>query len=253
MGLGLGVGVLADLRANDADGYAERLEQFAAVNEALHAAGLPAHHEPYDLGGREPWFGSIGGYGALHDLRRIAAYLWGGYGLPEPDTERPYHDYGALHHLRRIAAHVRAGHSLPPPNPERPSHDPIMDACYARSFSDASPYRAEHLIFHCDAEGLYLPLAFRAVIEPPEELSIVGGPLGSSYTLLEECQRIATVLALPLDRALVWEGEADWTPPTASRGDSAPWRMYLTAARTCGLLYNACRVSIAMGCAITFG
>ncbi len=213
MGLGLEVGILADLRDNDEEGYADMLEYFAAINAALQTAGLPPHHEPDDRGGTEPWYCSIGSYDTLHGLRRLAAHLWAGRGLPEPGSERAW---GAS----------------------------IMQACYDRTFADSSPFRSEHLIFHSDYGGFYLPLRFHTVIEPAASLGIEGGTLGSSYMLREECQRIAAVLDLPLDQGLVWEGEAEWTPPQAANARSAVWQRYLPEARTCWLLSNACHVSI---------
>jgi hypothetical protein len=221
MSLDLVVGIFADLDDEDEDTYTDYLTTFEAVNKALSAVGLPPHHEPQDLGGKEPWSCRIGSYAKLHYLRRIAAYLWAGHGLPEPGNEHNY-------------------------------RDPIVDAVLARSFREASPYRAAHLIYHSDADGFYLPLAFRDVIEPPEELEIDGGTLGSSYTLLDECQRIAAVLQLPLDHGLVWEGWAEWTPPEDITPRGALWRSYRTESETCWLLANACRVSLAWGCAIKF-
>lgn len=222
MGLGAEVGILADLRENDEEGYEDLLQQFTAVNEALRAEGLPAHREPDDIGDENVWFCEIGSYETIHHLRRLAAYLWAGRGLPQPGAVTSESDAA------------------------------LMGDCYAMLFDDNSPYRAAHLIFHSDAEGFYLPVPFRDVIYPEDDLGIAGGMIGSSPMLMEECQHIAAVLELPLDDGLVWKGEADWVPPEDTAQGNRVWAKYPSESRTCWLLHNACRVSIASGCAISF-
>jgi hypothetical protein len=222
MGLTVEVGILADLRQVDAEGFAEYREQFEAINAALRAEGRPEHREPEDLGERGPWFCDMQGYGPLRQLRRLAAWVWAGRGLPAPGTVQTTGDTA------------------------------LIEMCCARELDEASPDQAAHLICHGDAEGVYLPVPFRDVIDPRADLGLTGGAIGSAYTLREECRHIAALLRLPLDEGVVWEGEARWAPPRRTADRGALWAAYAAESRACWLLHNACLVSITTGCAIVF-
>lgn len=165
MGLTLVVGALAEALEQDGE-HAARLDaQFAAVNKALVAAGLPTHNEPRTLLPDRRWSGDMYGYSGVHYLRRIAAY-------------------------------VASGRSLPRPGDDGASDDPVLDAYFAvvdgrapslfgRMLGRPRPARAfDHLIVHSDAEGYYLPIEFREVVIPDESLEIDGGMIGSSPMLL---------------------------------------------------------------------
>ena len=76
--------------------------------------------------------------------------------------------------------------------------------------------------------------------------------IGSAHALLKECQAIATVLELPLDDSLIWEGEAEWYPSDEVDNKPVVWQRYPEEARVCWLLHNASLVSIKYGCAICF-
>ena len=71
MGLGLEVGILADLRENDEEGYEYFRSQLDALNSCLQQANIPDHAEPEDC---EVWSGEMFGYSGLHYLRRFAAH-----------------------------------------------------------------------------------------------------------------------------------------------------------------------------------
>jgi hypothetical protein len=75
---------------DDPEGVEDLRAEFAALNEALREAGLPEHQperadwDPVDF---DMW-----GYGGLHYLRRVAAYLDRDGELPEPGTSESVDD-----------------------------------------------------------------------------------------------------------------------------------------------------------------
>jgi len=106
----------------------------------------------------------------------------------------------------------------------------------------------EHLICHSDCTGFYLPIPFRPVIVLPSDprWDQWGPWLGSSYTLLDECERLSEVLRYPRD----WEIEAlrEQEPDSTA----ADWRRYAIECFMCQVLITACRLSIESGCAIVY-
>lgn len=220
MGLALEVGILADLHINDSEGFEYFVQQFAAVNEALRADNLPEHHEPLDV---QPWSCGMWGYGGLQYLRRVAAYLWAGRGLPSPGDDNA-------------------------------AADSVLQECYALMHPQDALSAYTHLLWHSDAEGFYLPLPFRDVLYPDESLGIAGGMIGSAPMLLEECRRLAAALELPphLDpeskdvlKAAENQGRA------AGRGPA--WKRYGIESFTCLQLLRACAVSLETRAAVVFG
>ena len=214
MGLALEVGLLADLRVNDEEGYEHLTQQFVLINEALKAEDLPSHNEPVELD--RIW--SCGMYG-----------------------------YSGLHYLRRIAAHIWNNGKLPGPGDRNVPDDPlILDAI---CMVNATPF--QHLLCHSDSQGYYLPIDFEDVIYPDRKLKIAGEMIGSSYRLLAKCERLAAVLELPLDLdhndKSVWEAVEHQGAKSKEK-----WQSYGIESFTCLALVNACRVSIQVGAAIVF-
>jgi len=218
MGLNLFVGYL--IEEEDAERFASIQDQFARVNQALKAAGLPPHIEPLDARDGAPW-------------------------------DCQMYGYSGLHYLRRVAAHIAAGHGLPPPGDDRAADDPVLRGFYAQFYNADRPKRFQHLIQHSDADGFYLPLAFHDVIFPDPALHVDGEAIGSVPMLLEECTQLAEVLALPLDldpESEAVQDAADWQ----GKGETT-WQRYGVESFTCLALYRACQISLESGCAIVFG
>jgi hypothetical protein len=230
MGLTLVVGALAELLEDSVEGAARLESQFAAVNQALAAASLPAHTEPRTLAPDRRWSGDMYGYFGLHYLRRIAAY-------------------------------VAAGRSLPRPGDDGASDDPVLDAYFAvaegrapslfgRMLGRPRPARAfDHLILHSDAEGYYLPIEFREVVFPDPDLEVDGAMIGSSPMLLRECERLATVLGIPPD--VVPESD-ELVEAAESQGQGEGYLRYGQEVFACVQLREAARRSVATGAAIVF-
>src|SRR5579864_5137770 len=154
MGLALSVGILEDLRENDAEGYEMFRDYFRQVNQALEHEGLPAHNEPNEVA-RE---------------HRVSFEMFG---------------YSGLHYLRRIAAHKHYTGLLPPPGNNGAGDDPLLqNYCrdanvqweqgltrLVRSFErlqrnralKVPPRKFDHLIDHSDCESFCLPIRFTRI------------------------------------------------------------------------------------------
>lgn len=162
MGLGVSVGMLADLLENDPEGAEWLREGLQSANALLAANKLPMHVEP-----------------------------------ETPFSERSRcecdsYPYSCLHYLRRIYAHVlRDPHWEPEPvgEDESPADDPVVE-------QETNQMRS-HLLCHSDAEGFYLPIDFEGVIFD-DEGTLPGGMLGSTQRLMEELVVVAPYLEIDL-------------------------------------------------------
>jgi hypothetical protein len=108
----------------------------------------------------------------------------------------------------------------------------------------------DHLMLHGDAEGFYLPIEFPNVLFPDESLEFACGMIGSSYRLLSECERIATVLEIPAD--LDENSEGLWQGAESQGEGSQMWERYGIESHACVSLVQGCRKSIEMGAALMF-
>jgi hypothetical protein len=229
MGLALEVGILADLRENDSEGYEHYLKQFDALNKYLEEVGLATHHEPENC---EVW----------------SCEMYG---------------YSGLHYLRRIAAHFDLTGNLPLPGNKDSSKDVTLQKYYQKAESKSPGFFARllptlpkyqfgfnHLILHSDAEGFYLPIEFKEVLYPDSELGIAGGMIGSTIKLLRECERLAKVLEIPSN--VDEKSEELWEAADAQGESSIKWQKYGVESFTCVHLIKACKKSIETGAAIIF-
>lgn len=210
MGLAVVVGGLGE--AGGDPGWAEDLrESLARVSEALVRSGLKPHDEP-------------------EDVERMSA--------------RVAYDsfpYSWLHYLRRVYAHVKADSKFvarPLPEDQDPGGDPVLEEEYGRERS--------HLLCHSDSEGFYVPQDFRALVFC-DESECPGGPIGSSYRLIEELVEVAPALGITLSDGRLADPEADRINEDILSDEGlyrelAAWLM----------LYDAARFSIERGAAIVF-
>jgi hypothetical protein len=214
VGLEVSVGVFfTGLLAED-DEYREELRsQFDAINVVLSRNGLPLHCEPEALRPERTYSGRIGSYGVLHALRRVAIHL------------------------------ALEGKVPPPLAPGEKAIDALL-AGFCNGTLQSSE-RFEHLLNHSDAEGFYLPIRFERVLLPEPRDPLPGGPIGSSFMLLRECEDLARALGAPAD------GDEDGADEDLIDEDSClpGFASELATART---LLRACRVSVASGAAALF-
>jgi hypothetical protein len=220
MGLALEVGILADLKTADEEGYEYFREQFSLLNELLTENQLPAHSEPEEI----PLF-SCDMYG-----------------------------YSGLHYLRRIAAHLLVNRTMPAPCAGQLNDDPMMHECYDEiaTMQDARSSdwkRFDHLLCHSDAEGFYVPVDFAEVLFDLNDKGLAGAQVGSSAKLLAECTTLANALELPthLDPDdNVFFGAAE------NQGHGSGWQRYGIECYACIRLIHAARHSLKHGAAIVF-
>ncbi|HEV7935705.1 MAG TPA: hypothetical protein VGP70_25740 [Actinomadura sp.] len=234
MGLNVVVGVFSEF---DEDESQEFAEDFAVVRRELAAVGFPDWQEP-ELGEDEV---------VVQDM----------YG------------YSGLHHLRRVAAHLAASGEMPASAGEDPERDPVLMAAYQNgpvrflatggtSVEHNGPAGSagglnggrrafDHLIQHSDADGYYVPVDFVPVLRGDD---LLGGYLGSSQRLLEECLLIAEALDLSID--LDPESDEVQRAVDGEVEEPATWQRHGIASYTCLQLIGAAWHSIRTGAAIAF-
>lgn len=216
MGLSIVVGILADLKQNDIEGYEYHKQQFEKINAVFRKNSLPEHIEPETLD--SIWYCDMWGYSGLHYLRRIAAYLSEGKELPEPGNQDVPDD-------QILKKYYRSGNLAQVPD----------------------GFDFSHLMFHADNEGYYFPQPFQNIQLADKEID---GLIGSSYTLMNECEKLAAVLELPLEMDIDADELHD---AIESQGEGeAKWEQYGVESFTCLRLYHACKRSIETGAAVCF-
>lgn len=229
MGLDLIVGIRALIE--DDEGRVAFDRDIAMVNRALGAAGIRPHSEPE---------------ASPEDV--FSCQMWG---------------YSGLHDLRRLAAHLQANRDPAPfPGQSDAIADPLLRALYdqaakeddrseAAMLTTADPAtRFDHLIFHSDADGMYLPTEFRDVVIGRDT---EGGPafaIGSSYALRRECETIGAWLELPLE--LDPEAAEVWAAAESPPSDGLKWERFGVESFCCLRLHRASRRSIEQAMALLF-
>jgi len=174
MGLGIGVGSLAELLEDDPEGAQYIQAALNAVNRLLAEHGLPPHMEPNTLP-------------ALKHRARITSF-----------------PYSFIHYLRRASAHRRANPdwmAAPLADGEDPIDDPVLQG---EKLSMNS-----HLIWHSDAEGFYLPVDFSDVLVAKDDGTVPGRLVGSSFHLMRELSEVAPALGIRLVDGQLTDDEAN--------------------------------------------
>lgn len=231
MGLGITVGMLSDMAKDDPEGAEEFSAQMDQINEFLASISVKPHTENKNC----------------------------------PVLGLDMYGYSGLHYLRRLAAHLAFTNKMPEPGDKTAADDPHI-AKYNHLLDRKSPsfwgklfgkpmtpfFRFDHLMWHSDAEGYYLPVEFEKVLFPPDNFDIAGGGMiGSSFKLMEELTQLAKHLELPLD--LDPESEEIWDAPERQGSGSLKWQKYGVESFSCLRLYYAAKHSIEHSCAMVFG
>jgi hypothetical protein len=196
----VGVGILAScIQQHRTDDVEFIRENLTLANELLVAAGLPAHLEPEHFTGVE-WIAEV----------------------------RPGElEYSSIYRLGRLAAKRRLHKQMAA---ESAKEDPLEDPDLQRAI--ASP--DFHLIANLNAEGVYVPIVFDAVLSDAEGLIA----LGSSHKLLTELIEVAPALEIHIAAAgevgaaemarIVALADDERTP---LRGELLAWLSFYKGAR----------------------
>jgi hypothetical protein len=236
MGLALEVGILADLKDADEEGYASYLDEFETLNKVLHSAGLGEHVEPDELD-------------EIFSCDMLS--------------------YSGIHYLRRIAVHLALGKPTPAPGNGETYRNIALANEYFDGFTAGKNMKYQHLIVHSDAEGFYVPVDFEHVISTPT-LGLSGGWVGSTQRLRAECAELAGLLRMPLgmdyesdellravDAQLHPRDQSPlrlwtWRRAESERSDDSMWKRYGVETYACLRLLAACEASLRTKAAIVF-
>jgi hypothetical protein len=238
MGLTIGVGWHSrDKQELDADEFDDFSEPYRVLSRELVGAGLPPHVEPVDFPEPEIFEAEMIGYGGLHYIRRLAAYWVLTEKLPSPDIEYE--------------------HAIQDPMIER-LYDKLAKNDYRsrpQGLWDRITGKHEelfaHLMLHSDAEGFYVPTEFEDVIFEQGTDTGLGGMIGSSQKLLQECEILAKLIELPPD--IDCEDETLWDVSEDPEPEGPLWHQYGKEAFGLARLITACRVSIRNKAVVVFG
>lgn len=234
MGLTLAVGFLSQAaREEDEADLAEIKKPYEALNEILMSYGLPEHNEPLDIPENDLFEAKMWGYVGLHYVRRMAAHLACEGRLPSPGTHQdaPTDDpmIGRLIQMLLEAYKTRHGKRR------------LFPFSFKSKAPSTPPY--EHLLCHSDADGFYVPQNFEHVLFDSEESRPgIGGMVGSSVRLLEECLTLAEAISLPPD--MDHENEEFWTNVENPPSSGEPWQIYGLESFGLIRLIHGCRRSI---------
>jgi hypothetical protein len=247
MGLDIAVGVLALERAQGADeqDLAFSAMQFKFLNEVLSEAGLAPHSEPIHTA--ETFEAQMFGYSGLHTVRRLAAWIELEARLP-PDAGRSVEASKdpklELLYQRLHIYHQKFG--------AKPYQKGLMGRLLGRTAQGARKPDFQHLLWHSDAEGFYIPQRFDDVVldsAKPQRPS-VGGMVGSSFELLQECRRLAEFIELPAD--IDPESEELWELADSPRSEGPAWKQFGVESFCLARLLRAAALSVETGAAIVF-
>lgn len=239
MGLTVAVGLYAQNLADDDEDADFLGEPFEMLNAVLAEHGMAPHAEPRAIPHDRYFEAQMWGYGGLHALRRLAAFLvLKGTFPPLGASYESYADdpvavqFGQLHERYLLNRDKRKFLGLFGRPPARP--------------------RFQHLVLHSDAEGFYLPRSFDEVIvdfTQPQRPGL-GMMIGSSVALLEECRDLADALHLPDD--VDPESDSFLELMDSPNIDGPLWKAYPVEAHSLLNLRKACKASLDLHAVIQF-
>ncbi|MEE2938914.1 MAG: hypothetical protein VX460_00885 [Planctomycetota bacterium] len=200
----------------------EDVLRLAVIDPVLEAEGLGPHREPLEPSSAVDL--ELGDEEVLGALKRVAAHVWM-TGLP-PLPGGGAEALDRYEAAARVSSGGRAGSLRLVTPPSR-----------TRAF--------DHLVHHEEAEGLYLPADFAAVLLLPSEVDpLEHEPLGSAPRLAEECLRLAAAMDLP--PGVDPEGDEIW----AARDDPSRWGGFGAEGFALLRLAHAAAIASAAGAAL---
>jgi hypothetical protein len=216
------------------------------IQAALRSVGAPTYTVPSESERRDLEFCGleVGGYGALHVLRRYAVHAMTGH--TPPDGAADASKDAALRACYKVEPIEKVRGVYVYPAPVRKS---LWRSLLGQKHASGVEVPSPHLINHSDADGFYLPVDFASpflVRRRNDNGSDDYVSVGSSVRLLAELDRLAAHLQLPPDidpESL----EFDHVVPHRE-----PWRRHVAAGRVCAVLRQLARQSMDYRAMIVF-
>jgi hypothetical protein len=240
MGLGITVGILADLLEHDEEGAEWISEQLYDVNKLLQKEGLQQHVEPTNC---EVWSVDGYGYSGLHALREVAGFFW--KGIPISKTNM-------LTGNDRTNSDILFDAAIPQLMGEK-SGGFFARILGKKTLNANLPFL--HLVCHSDAEGFYVPVDFPVPITPKvirdETASI--WPLGSVQQLNQELDVLIHTLEIPIGMNSQSDELFDAIESKERSKNDSLWHAQPIASYSALILKEACVASLKTGAAISFG
>jgi len=239
MGLGVVVGMLADLDRDDPDEVEWVHAQLAAIGAVMTDAGLQPHRESEDC---DVWWAEGHGYSGLRALLEVAGHVW--KGLPVPRD-------------RQLTGHE----GTPLADELRETAQPFLTAEPGSGPAPASlangkrPPDFLHLVCHSTSLGHYVPTDFPLPLFPTfledleEEMPDIW-PLGSAQRLKAELAALAEALEIPDD--LTSQDDEIREAIDDPDAGGAPWMAQPIATYSLLILREACEASLKTGAAVCF-
>ena len=230
-------GVLSIFERDDPEGAQAFRDIFVSLNGVLAEAGQPPHQEPLGLASEKTFEAQSWGYGGLHHLRRVAAYLSLEERLPASDIIDDAVEDPVLKRLYELHTDYLNG---------KPKG---LQSIFSRT-PEKPPF--EHLLLHSDAQGFYLPRHLDSVVfdDAQPQRESIGGMIGSSISLYEECCIVARALELP--NGLEPESDEVWENADDLPQSGEAWQRFGISTFVLTRLLRACELSKATGAAVTF-
>lgn len=241
MGLGITVGIAADLKKHDPEALEWIESDFKGVNTALVEAGLPPHQEPTDC---DVWSASHP-YSFTHHLREVAYHLALGQSVPRDRVLDGQDD---------ALANTYFNAADPILMPRKPS---LVSRLLGRKAARPAPVPFLHLCSHGDAEGYYVPVAFDVPVVPKDSKTFQDHanlwPVGSVQSLNAELHVLRDALEIP--KGMTAEDEALFNAMEVPTGgtDKPLWQCQPVAAYVCLTHLDGCAHSLKTGAAISYG
>lgn len=240
MGLGVVVGVLAELAVSDPEGADWAHQELDHVNRTLEEHRLPLHQEPVNC---PVWSGQGYGYSGLHALREVAALVW--LGLPIPRD-------ALLDGTQNSAGDVHFDSCVKALNGPKPVG--LMGKLMGKRTVPVAVPPFIHLAAHSDAQGYYVPADFAVPLVPARTQDGTAHlwPLGSTPRLEAELNALALALEMPADLSSQDSTLAVLLDEFGAAAADPIWKAQPIAAYSCAVLRDACRHAKKTGAAIAF-
>jgi hypothetical protein len=223
----------------DAEEVLEFRKLYDLLNEVLRSGGLPAHDEPLNYPQDELFEAQMWGYSGLHTVRRLAAF----HALENRLPSQP----GKLVEASKDAVLEQLYQAHNAYFQRRPRR-----GLFALLATRPRKPKFQHLLWHSDCEGFYVPQDFEDVLldDAQPQRAGLGGMVGSSVRLLAECRELADLIGLPSD--IDPEAEELWEAADTPVEGGPKWQTFGLESFCLARLIRGCELSLQHKAALVF-